>query len=338
VESASDLPVGWTDVQDAGSYRLERREDDAYFGYVVGPHSWKRYLYPPRSLLWRGTRAGRGFEVEQPAPEERYAFLGVRACELAAMRVQDRVFLDGPVVDPGYQALRNRAFVVAVQCVQAGGTCFCVSMNTGPAVTGGADLTLTEVVADGQHYFTIAADSPEGAAVLAELPGEDATDEHVQAAVAAVDAAAAHMGRALDTHGIRALLHSQQNNTMWDEVADRCLTCGNCTMVCPTCFCHTVEDTMDLSATTAERWRQWDSCFTGEFSYVHGGALRRTTRARYRHWITHKLASWHDQFDMSGCVGCGRCITWCPVGIDITQEIAALRERTGAVASTRSNP
>ncbi len=332
LESAADLPSSWTDEQDAGTYRVKPRDDNAYFGYVVGPHSWKRYLYPPRSLLWRATKTDSGFSLEHAAAEERYAFLGVRACELAAMRVQDRVFLEGPVVDPAYGALREHAFVVAVQCVEARGTCFCVSMNTGPAVTDGADLTLTEIVEYGLHYFTIVAGTPRGAEVLAELPNKDATEEQVRAAEAAVDAAATKMGRTLDTHGIRELLQSQANSPLWDEVADRCLTCGNCTMVCPTCFCHTVEDTTDLSGNVAERWREWDSCFTSDFSYIHGGGLRSTTRARYRHWITHKLASWYDQFDMSGCVGCGRCITWCPVGIDITQEVAALRERTSAAA------
>lgn len=332
LQSTADLPIGWTDEQDAGTYRIRRRDDDAYFGYVVGPHSWKRYLYPPRSLLWRATRTDTGFSFERTAPAARYAFLGVRACELAAMHVQDRVFLDGPVVDPGYASLRERAFVVAVQCVEAGGTCFCVSMDTGPSVRDGADLTLTEIVGNGQHYFTVEAGTPAGAEVLAGLPHEDAADEHVRAAEAAVDAASAQMGRELDTDGIRELLHLQQNSPLWDEVADRCLTCGNCTMVCPTCFCHTVKDTTDLSGEIAERWREWDSCFTSDFSYIHGGGLRVTTRARYRHWITHKLASWHDQFDTSGCVGCGRCITWCPVGIDITQEVAALRQRAAAVA------
>ena len=102
-------------------------------------------------------------------------------------------------------------------------------------------------------------------------------------------------------------------------------------MVCPTCFCTTVEDHSDLAGETAERVRSWDSCFTLDFSYVHGGSVRTETQSRYRQWMTHKLASWIDQFGTSGCVGCGRCITWCPVGIDITEEAAAIRQtrRTG---------
>jgi Fe-S oxidoreductase len=97
-------------------------------------------------------------------------------------------------------------------------------------------------------------------------------------------------------------------------------------MVCPTCFCATVEDATDLTGSATERRRVWDSCFSQEFSYIHGGSVRTSAGARYRQWITHKLATWHEQFGVSGCVGCGRCITWCPVGIDITAEARAVRQ------------
>jgi sulfhydrogenase subunit beta (sulfur reductase) len=113
-------------------------------------------------------------------------------------------------------------------------------------------------------------------------------------------------------------------------VASRCLGCANCTLACPTCFCASVSDTTDLEGETAARVRRWDSCFTLDHSYIHGGSVRASLRARYRQWLTHKLASWIDQFGVSGCVGCGRCITWCPVGIDITEEVAAIRARDGA--------
>ena len=133
------------------------------------------------------------------------------------------------------------------------------------------------------------------------------------------------MGRSLDQEGLKELLYENRNHPRWDDVADRCLSCANCTMVCPTCFCTTVEDSTDLTGDTAERVRRWDSCFTMDFSYIHGGAVRKSVKSRYRQWMTHKLGTWQDQFGSSGCVGCGRCITWCPVGIDITEEVAAMR-------------
>ncbi len=134
------------------------------------------------------------------------------------------------------------------------------------------------------------------------------------------------MGRSMDTSGIKELLYRNLDHPCWENVASRCLTCANCTMVCPTCFCAAVEDTTDLTGERAERWRRWDSCFTMDFSYIAGGSVRSSPKARYRQWMTHKLASWIDQFGTSGCVGCGRCITWCPVGIDITEEVRAIRE------------
>jgi sulfhydrogenase subunit beta (sulfur reductase) len=133
------------------------------------------------------------------------------------------------------------------------------------------------------------------------------------------------MGRRLDTDGIRDLLRETLEHPRWDEVAGRCLTCGNCTLVCPTCFCTAVEDGNDLTGERAERSRVWDSCFSIDYSYIHGGSIRQSPKGRYRQWLTHKLGTWHDQFGSSGCVGCGRCITWCPVGIDITEEVAAIR-------------
>jgi formate hydrogenlyase subunit 6/NADH:ubiquinone oxidoreductase subunit I len=330
LSGADDLPRGWTDEQDGGVYRLQGRDDEALFGYAVGPHSWKQFLLPPRSRLWQARRTDDGFVVEDH-PEEApvYAFLGVRSCDLHAIAVQDRVFLEGPHVDPTYRARRN-AFVVAVNCGQAAGTCFCVSMNTGPKVTSEFDLALTELLDDGRHEFLLEIGSERGAEVVAELPCADATAEAERAAATATERAVAQQGRSMDTTEIQELLYRNYEHSRWDDVAQRCLTCANCTMVCPTCFCTTVEDVTDLQGDHAERWRRWDSCFTSDFSHIHGGSIRTSTRSRYRQWMTHKLATWIDQFGTSGCVGCGRCITWCPVAIDITEEVAAIRASDGS--------
>ena len=328
LESIRDLPVGWTDEQDGGSYRLRRRDDGALFGYVVGPHSWKQHLFPPRSRLWRAERGGDTFRVlEEPPEETRYAFLGVRPCELHAIAIQDRVFLEGAYVDPAYRQRRQGAFIVAVQCGQAGGTCFCASMAAGPRASSGFDLALTEIVGEERHYFVVESASERGEEVLAELETEAASKQQQAAAEQATERALEQMGRSLDTEGLRELLAGNAENPRWERIAERCLACGNCTLVCPTCFCTTVEDVTDLTGDVAERWRSWDSCFTQDFSYLHGGSVRTSTASRYRQWMTHKLSTWIDQFGSSGCVGCGRCITWCPVGIDITEEARAVRDR-----------
>ena len=326
LESAADLPVGWTETQDAGTYRLERRGDDARFGFAVGPHSWKQFLFPARVRLWRARRQNGGFEVEEESRDDDapLALIGVRSCELHAIEIQDRVFLGGAFTDADYAARRRDLLVVAVNCFEPGGTCFCVSMGTGPKAESGYDLALTEIL-DGEHRFLVETGSDRGAEVLAGLESREATDADLDAAGGAVAGAAERMGRTFDATDLRGLLAQTLEHERWDEVAERCLTCGNCTLVCPTCFCSSVEDTTDLTGEHAERTRSWDSCFSVDYSYIHGGSVRPSGRSRYRQWLTHKFGTWHDQFGSSGCVGCGRCITWCPVGIDVTEELTALR-------------
>ncbi len=326
LDSASQLPIGWTDDQDGGTYRLRRRADRAFFGYAVGPHSWKRFLFPPQVRLWRAERSVDGGMAveEEPAIVAPLAFIGVRSCELHAIEIQDRVFMGGRHVDRDYAARRDGAFLVAVNCITPSGTCFCDSMGTGPAVNAGHDLALTELL-DGTHRFLVEAGTSRGASVLSELASQSPTEADFAAARASTASAVEQMGRTMETGDIRNLLMRNLEHPRWDDVAARCLSCGNCTQVCPTCFCSSVEDTTDLSGDSAERTRVWDSCFSIDYSHIHGGSIRPSTHSRYRQWMTHKLATWSDQFDTSGCVGCGRCITWCPVGIDITEEVAAIR-------------
>ncbi len=316
IAGVADLPSGWGVDVAPGRYRVRRRADEALFGHSAGPGSWKQFVHPPRRKLWETTENG---FVAEPEDDRRLAFLGVRGCDLAALGILGRVV-----------GSRIRPFLVAVNCTEPGGLCFCASTGTGPAVGPGYDLALTERIDDTGHWFLAEPGSPAGEQVLALITRRSAADEDVARAEQDVTAAAGRMGRAMPELDLRELLRDSRTAQRWNDVADRCLTCGNCTMVCPTCFCTTTEDVTDLTGDHAERWEHWASCFEVDFSYLHGGSVRTSAASRYRQWLTHKLGTWHDQFGESGCVGCGRCIAWCPVGIDITVEVAALAAERSA--------
>ena len=323
VHSAAELPSGWGVDAAPGHYRLRRRADAAVFRHSAGAQSWKQFVHPARRTLWSSDDTG--FHAARPEPK-RYAFLGVRACDLAALAVLRRVLgraadVDAP--DP---------LIVAVGCTEPSGVCFCVSMGTGPAPGPGYDLSLVELIDDDGHRFVVDVGTERGADLLARLAHRPAPAADSSAAQEAVAAAAQQMPREMPDTDLRTLLIDSRDSPQWQDVAQRCLRCGNCTMVCPTCFCTTTEDHTELGTGVAEHAQRWASCFELDFSYVHGGPVRESGESRYRQWMTHKLSSWHDQFGSSGCVGCGRCIAWCPAEIDITAEAAALANERQEVA------
>jgi sulfhydrogenase subunit beta (sulfur reductase) len=325
IEGVDDLPRGVREIQGPGTYRLHAGVDDRLFGSAHGPDSAKRFLFPARERLATLARSGSRLSesVEDSGEEPPMAFVGLRSCDLHAIEVQDRVLGR----DPSYARRRHDAFIVAVDCAEPGATCFCAGMGTGPRCTSGFDLALTEL----ERGFLVAVGSPRGAEVLDAVGSRPAEETEVLEADRIAREATARMGRAPDLAGVQPLLYRNRQHPEWEAVAERCLACGNCTSVCPTCFCHDVVDTPDLLDVSSERSREWASCFSLEFSHVAGGQVRSTRAARYRQWLSHKFASWIDQYGTSGCVGCGRCITWCPVGIDVTEEIEAIRASDGLV-------
>ncbi len=320
VRAVSDLPVGMGAEQSPGRYRLVDHHDERYFAYAVGPTSWKRFVFPPTLDLAESHRDEHGHVSFGPVHHEipKLAFLGVRACELAALGIEDRVLLGGPYTDEDFRKRREHALIVAVQCAEPGGTCFCTSMGTGPGVRGGHDVLLVEL-ADG---FLVSSGSEEGAGIVARLGLSAATEDQLVEGSDQLVAARDRIGDPVATAGLHDRLLAKLDSPRWAEIADRCLACTNCTAVCPTCFCTSVSQRSDLDGRTAVTERRWDFCFTKGFSAVAlGGNFRPRVQDRYRQWLTHKFATWIDQFGTSGCVGCGRCITWCPVGIDVREEL-----------------
>ncbi|MDR4493882.1 MAG: 4Fe-4S dicluster domain-containing protein [Nitrospirales bacterium] len=321
IHAVEDLPVGWKDHQEPGHYRLEPDPSPRYFNVVHGPESLKPLTFVSRETLLILDRKNHIFSAKEIQPASQpTAVIGVRACDLASLTIQDHIFLKGSYADPYYQQRREQLFLVTVNCTRALPTCFCASMNTGPKAQDGYDLSLTEADED----FLIEAGSRAGLKILGQLPCTAASPERMTQEEERVATCASGQTRSLPHTTLPDSLYEAHDHPRWDQVATRCLSCTNCTMVCPTCFCHSVEETPSLDAQHAEHARVWDSCFTSDHGYIHGKNFRPTTKDRYRMWLTHKLASWMDQFGMSGCVGCGRCITWCPVGIDLTEEVRAL--------------
>ena len=327
INSSSDLPIGFTDVQKPGFYRLENSGNGSYFNFVVGPQSWKKFLYPSIQKLFTAYYKNNKLEIEREEDTKtKYALIGVRACEINSIEIQDRVFFGGEFQNSKYKTLRKNSLIIAVNCSKAGSNCFCTSMGTGPEVKSGYDILLTEILNENEHYFLIEIGSERGNEIVSEVNTRDSNEIDLERKHQVIQKTISQIQKHLDTENLKEILLKNFENPLWDEVAKRCLACGNCTMVCPTCFCMTVEDYTDLQKTKAERIQKWDSCFTLEYSYIHGGSVRVSIGSRYRQWLTHKLASWHEQFDTSGCVGCGRCITWCPVGIDITEEATKIKK------------
>jgi sulfhydrogenase subunit beta (sulfur reductase) len=324
IQTLADLPRGVQTEQQAGHFRLVPGASNNYFDFIPGADSWKKFLFPPRVELFT-VRKEKGWQYSDgQSPTPRYALIGVRGCELAAIEIQDKIFIRPDFYDPTYRLRREGLFIIAVNCLHPAGTCFCASMGTGPKVEGSYDLCLTEL----DDIFLVEIGSELGRSLLAKRK-YDLPSAFVQnIANQGLAKAAQQMGRSLDTRDLPDLLTEPENleARQWDEVAKRCLSCGNCTQVCPTCFCWDATDSVNLDATLASRTRVWDSCFNPAYSYVFGGNTRPTIRSRYRQWLTHKFGAWKEQFGMLGCTGCGRCITWCPAKIDHLAEIAALRE------------
>lgn len=328
LQHINQLPQGIRDEQAPGKYRLTQTSEQRYFAWANGAQGIKPWVFASQEVLWRSTRHANGrLAIEQvTAPVSQIAILGARACDIAALYIQDKHFLQSDYPDPYYASRRQHLVIIAVNCTHPADTCFCASTGDGPRADYGYDIALTEL----HDGFVVQAHSRFGVNILQQLPVRAVTQEQVNTAQAAIEAAIRQQRRALPSRDLQKTLFANLTHSQWEVIAGRCLACGNCTSVCPTCFCHREDEQPTLDGAASEHTREWDSCFAAGHSYIHGFTIRANTAQRYRQWLTHKFGSWHEQYGRSGCVGCGRCISWCPVGIDVTAEINNICQGDGA--------
>ena len=325
IDNVSQLPVGYRDKQSPGQYELVKsKKQSGYFSWANGPQAIKPLTFTPKEALWQAHQAKDGSLQFTPVVAEKkaVAILGVRACDLGGLSLQDQHFLDQEFVDPYYESRREGVFLIAVNCSHPADTCFCHATGNGPSAKSGYDLVITEL----DDGFIISSEGERGKKILDSLSLQNATAAHTSAQEKQHKNSIAVQKRTLPSVEIASTLAKQHSHSRWDDVAARCLACGNCTSVCPSCFCHIEFDEPELNGETTTHVRQWSSCFSSDHSYIHGVIIRKEIKARYRQWLTHKFSSWVVQYGRSGCTGCGRCITWCPVGIDITEELKHLCE------------
>lgn len=319
INNASELPWGLTDEQAPAHYKVIQTDQKKAFSFTIPVQSIKPMLFKAKETIWKSKRDENGKLIFEPKVDfEKIAVFGVRACDLRAIETQDRIFMQNTFNDVRYIKRRENQFLIAMNCTSSNSNCFCVSLGDGPKAETGFDLSMTEIA----NGFIVESGSVKGSNLLENLNYTVASDNGLNEAELGRKRAISEQIKSIPPiKVVESKLKANLEHERYKNIASRCLSCGNCTNSCPTCFCHTERDEPNISGTVSNHTREWDSCFTLEHSYTHGETYRESLIHRYRQWLTHKFATWRDQFQVKGCVGCGRCITHCPVKIDVTEEI-----------------
>lgn len=300
-----------------------------------------KFFHPPKDTLfnfkYKSEDPAKGLFYETtpmppPAVESRI-IVGVHACDLAGILLQDKVFYSSRYPDPSYIDRRRNTLIIALNCFRANEYCICTSVGSGPEVKEGYDLALSDL---GEEYL-VEIGSLKGAELLQKAVSRPASDEDFRKKKKSLEFTRKQIVRHMRTENLPAVMLRHLAHPSWKENAARCVSCGACTMTCPTCFCYTVRDELDIALKGGKRLRQWDSCQLLEFAEVAMGEnFRKDREARMKWRIYHKLCFWWEQFGASGCVGCGRCIKNCVTRIDMTQIVSTIRETEEAQEEVKS--
>ncbi len=327
IHHIDEMVCSYHEQSSAGSYQLVKDQSGKYFNWSNGVSCLKPWFFKPHETLWQLNLNKTPPQYQAIIPkEQKKAFIGVRACDLAALQLQDQHFLQDKYLHQQYHANRQQSIFIAVHCAAPSTNCFCTSTEDGPECSQGFDIVMTEL----ESGFILQGENTFSQKLIDHLPVETVSKQSWQEQDDILKRAKQKIQRAFNPEKVAKKLQQRLHDNIWQDIAEKCLACGNCTLVCPSCFCSKQGDEMPLAGNKVEHIQYWDSCFSEQHSYLGGIVIHQNIADRYKQWINHKLNWWFEQYGRSGCVGCGRCISWCPTGIDFFQQARALTENASS--------
>ncbi len=297
---------------------------------VLGdPHNTR---YPPKSLflpqsevLLRYKSRVNRLEEDITTPKPRI-IMGIRPCDATALTLLDTVFDQEDYRDPYWSAKRDATLLIGMGCVEPPQTCFCTTVGYGPFSHAGLDAMITEVV----DSYMVEVFSDRVNELFSDLPIASQAQENLVNDIQL--RAKKSMSPAFETTNLKGTLDQIFESDYWEKIAESCLGCGICTFLCPTCFCFDIVDEVQRN----ERVRNWDTCMFRIYSQEASGHNPRPTRSeRTRQRLMHKFSYWLDHIGKIGCTGCGRCVRYCPVGLDIRAMLRAASNFESEVVNVR---
>ena len=308
------------DINDTTVFKQIKNAKDVNMKYTNTKLPPKNILFCQTETLFKFTPGTRGKIQSPDIDNSKRAIFGIRPCDAKSFAIIDPVFKED-FVDPFYVTKRNNTLLVGLSCTNPYPNCFCTSFNDSPASSKYVDILLTDI---GDKYF-VEVNSDQGKqAVKSKLfKAAGKADETKKKDVE--KKAKDQIKRVQKIDKIVEKLDKIFENPFWKEVADKCLRCGTCTYLCPTCHCFDIQD--EATMTDGARVRIWDTCMIPEYTLQASGYNPRPTRMnRVRNRVYHKYNYFPKNLDVIACVGCGRCIENCPVNIDIIDIVTRARE------------
>ncbi len=315
--------VGPVETRGRVSFRPIASGSEVTMNFDRGSESPKSAVIPRLETLI-STREGDDRAVENLPPDEQVVLLGARPCDARAFLFLDRVFLEGGQSDPYYARRRKAVLVVTLGCPYPRETCFCLETGGSPLSTEGSDVRMLDL---GEAYL-ISGVTPRGDVLLEEMGLEEAGEDHLRRAAELEAAFSGSTRKPWNLSGLGGGLISSFGDALWGELTEKCVSCGVCAFVCPTCHCFDIID--EEGPGLLARSRVWDTCqFPGFTAQASGFNPRPTFKERYRQRILHKFSYCLDRYGMPGCVGCGRCVESCPVNLDIRRIVGRMSSEGG---------